>query len=330
MTDNITIYESGQTSVGITGKQGESGARSSAFFYGDVDSSTPPKRIRFRLPGNLTDSYAIVQYDIVPKVNDYIIYTDKKTDYICRITDDPSIFDVSTYESNIEVVSKISLKSDYYVGDVEFTISTKKESFDIKKRYPTVNKWADAVTSQGYVVGFYVQPKYSGVENLVYDKFGNIVYFILHVPSTSNYIFDDNIKITLEFYNRQSFIMDTMLADKYDSSARKNTLRGDYEKYSIMKKNNNGIYQETPINFDNEHLEDFVCVLKDFEQFNGTKDIVSPVLIHLEALKRSEGVSKAFICAYIKNGNFVEKFVIDEIPVDSLENLEQDSSITIN
>lgn len=317
----------GATSLGLPGVQGNKGMRSRVFFYGN--SSVQDETHRKIYIGttqsdlNTKTKYAIITDDnVIPEPYDYVLYTTVGYDYILiilSVAKDGDNFKCIVKKIDELDLTKSSSTSDS-LGSIElnFNINKVKRSITKRKRNPF-----DYCLYRIRYSGFWGWGAYdhtTSFPRIESETTNNeLVDISLSIPSNSSYVFDSNIKVTVEFFTRQSFVMDTMLHKKFDGvSNLRNTYRGDYEKYSIVKQDGN-TFTERPINFDDERLENFIYVIKDFDEGVGTRNFTASFPLMTPSLKRAHNNAEAFLFAYIKNGRFIDKFLIDKFDLSFID-----------
>lgn len=290
----------GSTSISLPGTEGKIGSRARLFFYGNeyLAGNTDENSIKFYVNG--TQRYARKGGSPKPEPYDYIFYTENGYDYIYLIKNVND--DDGYYVCDIEEIDKINLSQ---------TESTSSNYTNF-----TLNIVSRAWTRTIRNLNSYDKFPYSNIEWYIYPNKTiqttyNLLYdFSITVPSTSNYTFDPNMKLTIEFNTLQSSQMDTMLATRFDSSTNTtNTYRGNIEKYAI--KDINGKTQI--ISFDDERLENFSITIKDYNEGIGSKYFTNSIPLMAEPLRRYKANPKAFLCVYMKEDYFIKKSVISEL-----------------
>ena len=303
----------GTTSLGLPGIQGTKGIRSRVFFYGNAYvQDNIHRRIYFGTTQSDVDAktkYAIIADAFEPEVYDYIMYTTSDYDYILLIVG--VIKDGNDYKCLVKKIDELDLtksSSDSEIAnsvELQFNINKIKRSISVLHRNAKSDTYSIIKRNPEIVVITFPYTTTISTNTELID-------ISVAIPSNSSYVFDSNIKIVIEFYTNQSFIMDSVLFDKFDSNSyKRNTYRGDYEKYSILKKYN-GDWVQDDLNFDDERLENFIFTIKDFDQFVGSKTFTASVPLMTSSLKRIKNNAEAYLYAYIKNGRFIDKFLIDQ------------------
>ena len=324
----------GATSLGLPGVQGIKGIRSRVFFYGNsAVQDTTHRKIYFGTTQSDVDSrtkYAIIADVFEPEEYDYIMYTTTWYDYLLIIRSVQAYGE--DYKCIVQKIDTLDLTaSSNDVGDsveLSFNINKKKRQITISKR--------DALNYHvEHVEGGFLWWSYDNITAfpITYQDTttSELVDITLSVPSNSTYVFDSNIKIVVEFYTNQSFIMDSMIADKYDKTDDlNNTYRGNHDLYSLIKRNPSdpSTWIQEDVNFDDERIENFTYILKDFnDERNGSKNITASFPLMLTSLKRPHNNAEAYLFAYIKDGRFVDKYLIDKFDLSFIDS-DDDSTTT--
>ena len=329
----------GTSSIGLPGIQGVKGMRPRIFFYGNefVDITSEHKKIYFSTSQSdfntdKKNEYAVILDDsFTPEEYDYIIYTTKKYDYILLILKIKK--DGDDYIAIVKKIDEIDLTKKYNSDDIttvnlNFNINTIIRQQKIPVRDPLNTKigiieYRDIRQHSVTDTRPFKWPKTTigmpVIKTINSDL--QLVDITLVIPSNSDYVFDSNIKITLEIYSNQSFIMDSTIADKFLNNTTDsnifNTHRGCYQLYKQVEPKDipNSRYVEyvkKDINFDDERMENFIFVIKDYEDGVGSKALLATSPLMLSSLKRIGSNPEAYLVAYIQNGNFIEKFIIDK------------------
>lgn len=295
----------GSTSLGIPGINGENGHRARLFFYGnDTLTSSLTNNIYFIVNGKT--NYARRNGTEIPEPYDYIFYTSGTFDYIYVIK---KVTGTSSFNCEVEEIDKIDLShtESSFSGLTNFTLNIVSRAWTRSVRNMDIYNtfWS---TGNDYYV--YPTKSMQTTYNLLYD-------FSIAIPSTSNYTFTPDIKITIDFNSIQSFQMDSMLFDKFTSNPSEyNTYRGNIEKYAIKD-----YYGNTQIiNFDDERLENFSITIKDYYDGIGSKYFTNSIPLMAEPLRRYKADPRAFICVYTKEDYFIKKSVIGELNLDFIIN----------
>lgn len=320
----------GATSLGLPGVQGIKGIRSRVFFYGNsAVQDTTHRKIYFGTTQSDVDSktkYAIIADVFEPEEYDYIMYTTTWYDYLLLIRSVQAYGE--DYKCIVQKIDTLDLTaSSNDVGnsiELSFNVNKKKRQITISKR--------DALNYHVEYVKGWPYDNITAFPITYQDTIsGELVDIALSVPSNSSYVFDSNIKIVVEFYTNQSFIMDSMIADKYDkNNDLNNTYRGNHDLYSLIKRNPSdpSTWIQEDVNFDDERIENFTYILKDFnDKRNGSKNITATFPLMLASLKRPHNNAEAYLFAYIKDGRFVDKYLIDKFDLSFIDS-DDDSTTT--
>ena len=302
----------GSTSISLPGIEGGGGSRARLFFYGNskLSGNTTTNNIRFTVNGETR--YARRNVSETPEEYDYIFYTENSYDYIYLIK---NVTSSGGYNNcKVEEIDKIDLSQTESSSSeaTNFTLNIVSRAWSRNVR--NINSHGELYSGNGdYDYYIYARRSLQTTYNLLYD-------FSITVPSTSNYVFTSDIKITLEFYTIQSAQMDSALFTKFDSNT--NTYRGNIESYAIKDYNGN----RQIINFDDERLENFSITIKDYNDGIGSKYFTNSIPLMAEPLRRYKANPRAFLCVYTKGDYFIKKSVISELDLSFILNASPTSN----
>jgi hypothetical protein len=323
---------SGACSTFIPGKNGETGNRGAMTFIGSTDylpTDIAQSVIRFYHPnGSNTESIILNTYQIDPMPYDYIIYAENHHTYlmyIISVEHIPSQEPVQVWLATTELIDQW----DYYLtpedeDTIDVTVGCIGRQLTIP--YMTNGLSNNPVIEQG---GLSIKGYADNIIQVSMD-YG----FRFNVTSRNSDTLGP-FRIQLEFNTtQQSPAMDTIIASKFTQSNIKNdllTFRGYMGNYSCKSDVNGGSY-----NFDNEKLDNFTVIIKDFKEGlsvkNWSRDICIPknILINARA-NNHKYVCKIYGYAMVNKNTIYENTIYDKIYIgdmtDALYNIIDGMSI---
>lgn len=297
----------GSTSIGLPGINGDAGERARIFFYGNINYSGSQETLVFYTPNDSDESSrgreAVIPQGTIPEPYDYIFYTDNEYDHIYVIKS--VTYEQGAYLCYAEEIDRINLSvvEPSYSGLTNFMLNIVKVGWTRTVRVP--KSWTASKDKTQSTYYCYPVVKQETTFDYLYN-------FSVAVPSTSDYKFKSDIKITIEFNTIQSAQMDSTIASRFANSSQiGDTYRGNIENYNIAG--------QLPSSFDDERLENFVIVVKDYEDGVDSTYFTNSIPIMSMPLRRYASNPKAYVCIYTKyDDGFIKKSVVSELNINSL------------
>ena len=247
--------------------------------------------------------------DIYPEVGDYIIFVDKNSTYILLIEK----VEYGNYQSVTRCYCKVLDAWNKDINDAQQIINTTEITDNINIYCTNYDFAYNKLTDD-------INDIYDRKPNIEYTHTSDILKNFLIISKNNNYTLG-NYKIELEFlsvYNTP--IMHSTIADYFSNSD--NYFFGDISKYD---RTHNRVYENikfTKSSFDDEKLDNFTIIIKDYNEGVNSSVYNSTVKIpvkYLNAFKNDYPNIHLYIYVKKLNGS-INKILIGEFNVDSLLN----------